>query len=296
MASASPASPSSLSATAPVRRGRGAKRVLPGFGLTLGYTLFYLSIIVLIPLSALIFKTFELSWPQFWEAVSSPRVVASYKLTFGTSFIAACVNLVFGLLIAWVLVRYKFPGKKIVDALVDLPFALPTAVAGISLTALLAGNGWVGQYLEPLGVQLAFNPNGIVIALIFIGLPFVVRTVQPVLEDSEKELEEAATSLGASRWQIFYKVILPSILPALMTGFAMAFARAVGEYGSVIFIAGNMPMVSEITPLIIIGKLEQYDYAGATAVAVVMLVISFVLLLVINALQAWQRRHTGTPA
>jgi len=296
MASASPASPSRLSATAAVRRGRGAKRVLPGFGLTLGYTLFYLSIIVLIPLSALIFKTFELSWPQFWEAVSSPRVVASYKLTFGTSFIAACVNLVFGLLIAWVLVRYKFPGKKIVDALVDLPFALPTAVAGISLTALLAGNGWVGQYLEPLGIQLAFNPNGIVIALIFIGLPFVVRTVQPVLEDSEKELEEAATSLGASRWQIFYKVILPSILPALMTGFAMAFARAVGEYGSVIFIAGNMPMVSEITPLIIIGKLEQYDYAGATAVAVVMLVISFVLLLVINALQAWQRRHTGAPA
>ncbi len=295
MASASPVSPS-LGATAPARRGRGAKRVLPGFGLTLGYTLFYLSIIVLIPLSALVFKTFELTWDQFWEAVSAPRVVASYKLTFGASFLAAVVNLVFGLLIAWVLVRYKFPGKKIVDALVDLPFALPTAVAGISLTALLAGNGWVGQYLEPLGIQLAFNPNGIVIALIFIGLPFVVRTVQPVLEDSEKELEEAATSLGASRWQIFYKVILPSILPALMTGFAMAFARAVGEYGSVIFIAGNMPMISEITPLIIIGKLEQYDYAGATAVAVVMLAISFVLLLVINALQAWQRRHAGAPA
>ena len=294
MASASPVSPS-LGVTAPARRGRGAKRVLPGFGLTLGYTLFYLSIIVLIPLSALIFKTFELTWEQFWEAVSAPRVVASYKLTFGASFLAAVVNLVFGLLIAWVLVRYKFPGKKIVDALVDLPFALPTAVAGISLTALLAGNGWVGQYLEPLGIQLAFNPNGIVIALIFIGLPFVVRTVQPVLEDSEKELEEAATSLGASRWQIFYKVILPSILPALMTGFAMAFARAVGEYGSVIFIAGNMPMISEITPLIIIGKLEQYDYAGATAVAVVMLLISFVLLLVINALQAWQRRHAGAP-
>lgn len=294
MAFASPVSPS-LGATAPTRRGRGAKRVLPGFGLTLGYTLFYLSIIVLIPLSALIFKTFELTWEQFWEAVSAPRVVASYKLTFGASFLAAVVNLVFGLLIAWVLVRYKFPGKKIVDALVDLPFALPTAVAGISLTALLAGNGWVGQYLEPLGIQLAFNPNGIVIALIFIGLPFVVRTVQPVLEDSEKELEEAATSLGASRWQIFYKVILPSILPALMTGFAMAFARAVGEYGSVIFIAGNMPMISEITPLIIIGKLEQYDYAGATAVAVVMLLISFVLLLVINALQAWQRRHAGAP-
>ena len=295
MASASPVSPS-IGATAPARRGRGAKRVLPGFGLTLGYTLFYLSIIVLIPLSALIFKTFELTWEQFCEAVSAPRVVASYKLTFGASFLAAVVNLVFGLLIAWVLVRYKFPGKKIVDALVDLPFALPTAVAGISLTALLAGNGWVGQYLEPLGIQLAFNPNGIVIALIFIGLPFVVRTVQPVLEDSEKELEEAATSLGASRWQIFYKVILPSILPALMTGFAMAFARAVGEYGSVIFIAGNMPMISEITPLIIIGKLEQYDYAGATAVAVVMLLISFVLLLVINALQAWQRRHAGAPA
>ena len=295
MASASPASPSA-GTTAPARRGRGAKRVLPGFGLTLGYTIFYLSIIVLIPLSALLFKTFDLTWEQFWQAVSAPRVVASYKLSFGASFIAACVNLVFGLLIAWVLVRYQFPGKKIVDALVDLPFALPTAVAGISLTALLAGNGWVGQYLEPLGVQLAFNPNGIVIALIFIGLPFVVRTVQPVLEDSEKELEEAATSLGASRWQIFYKVILPSITPALMTGFAMAFARAVGEYGSVIFIAGNMPMISEITPLIIIGKLEQYDYAGATAVAVVMLLISFVLLLVINALQAWQRRHAGAPA
>ncbi len=270
-----------------------AKRVLPGFGLTLGYTLFYLSVIVLVPLSALLFKTFTLTWPQFWEAISSPRVVASYQLTFGASLLAALVNLVFGLLIAWVLVRYSFPGKKIVDALVDLPFALPTAVAGISLTALLAGNGWVGQYLEPLGIQLAFKPAGIVVALIFIGLPFVVRTVQPVLEDAEKELEEAATSLGATRWQIFSKVILPSITPALMTGFAMAFARAVGEYGSVIFIAGNMPMVSEITPLIIIGKLEQYDYAGATAVAVVMLVISFVLLLVINALQAWQRRHAG---
>jgi len=269
------------------------RRVLPGFGLTLGYTLFYLGIVILIPLSALVFKTFSMTWPQFWEAVASPRVLASYRLTFGASFIAACVNLVFGLLIAWVLVRYSFPGKKLVDALVDLPFALPTAVAGISLTALLAGNGWVGQYLEPLGIQLAFNRNGIVIALIFIGLPFVVRTVQPVLEDTEKELEEAATSLGAKRWQIFLYVILPAITPALLTGFAMAFARAVGEYGSVIFIAGNMPMVSEITPLIIIGKLEQYDYAGATAVAVVMLLIAFVMLLVINALQAWQRRSTG---
>ena len=277
---------------APSRRG-AARRVLPGFNLTLGYTLLYLSLIVLIPLSALVFKTFTLSWDQFWAAVSSPRVVASYKLTFGASFIAALVNVFFGLLVAWVLVRYSFPGKKIVDALVDLPFALPTAVAGISLTALLAGNGWIGQYLEPLGIQLAFNPNGVVIALIFIGLPFVVRTVQPVLEDTERELEEAAMCLGATRWQTFSRVILPAILPALLTGFAMAFARAVGEYGSVIFIAGNMPMVSEITPLIIIGKLEQYDYAGATAVATVMLVLSFVLLLVINALQAWQRRRAG---
>lgn len=292
MSAASPVSPSASAAT-PVRRGRGAQRVLPGFGLALGYTLFYLSVIVLIPIVALFFKTFELTWEQFWTAVSAPRVVASYKLTFGASLLAAFVNLVFGLLVAWVLVRYQFPGKKIVDALVDLPFALPTAVAGISLTALLAGNGWVGQFMEPLGIQLAFNPNGIVIALIFIGLPFVVRTVQPVLEDSEKELEEAATSLGASRWQIFYKVLLPTITPALLTGFAMAFARALGEYGSVIFIAGNMPMVSEITPLIIIGKLEQYDYAGATAVAVVMLFFAFIMLLVINGLQAWQRRHSG---
>jgi sulfate transport system permease protein len=290
MTAASLASPVPVVAPA---RARGSKRVLPGFNLTLGYTLLYLSLIVLIPLSALVFKTFTMSWEQFWAAISSPRVVASYQLTFGASLIAALVNVVFGLLVAWVLVRYSFPGKKIVDALVDLPFALPTAVAGIALTALLAGNGWVGQYLEPLGIQLAFNRNGIVIALIFIGLPFVVRTVQPVLEDTEKELEEAAMCLGATRWQTFRHVIFPSIAPALLTGFAMAFARAVGEYGSVIFIAGNMPMVSEITPLIIIGKLEQYDYAGATAVAVVMLVISFVLLLVINALQGWQRRRSG---
>jgi sulfate transport system permease protein len=282
------------SAAAPVSRSGGTRRVLPGFNLTLGYTLFYLCLIVLIPLSALVFKTFTLTWDQFWVAVTAPRVMASYRLTFGASLIAALVNLVAGLLVAWVLVRYKFPGKKIVDALVDLPFALPTAVAGISLTALLAGNGWIGQYLEPHGIKLAFTPAGIVIALIFIGLPFVVRTVQPVLEDTEKELEEAATSLGATRLQTFTRVILPSILPALLTGFAMAFARAVGEYGSVIFIAGNMPMVSEITPLIIIGKLEQYDYAGATAVALVMLVISFMLLLVINALQGWQRRRSAT--
>jgi sulfate transport system permease protein len=278
------------SAVAPRRR---ARAVLPGFGLTLGCSLLYLGLIVLIPLSALVLRTLSLSWPQFWEAVTSPRVLASYRLTFGASFIAAAVNAVFGLLVAWVLVRYSFPGRKIVDALVDLPFALPTAVAGISLTALLAGNGWVGQLFEPHGIQLAFNPNGVVIALIFIGLPFVVRTVQPVLEDAERELEEAASCLGASRWQTFVRVILPGIAPALLTGFALAFARAVGEYGSVIFIAGNMPMISEITPLIIIGKLEQYDYAGATAVATVMLLISFVLLLVINGLQAWQRRRAA---
>ena len=279
-------------AAAPSRR-RAARRVLPGFRLTLGYTLVYLSLVVLIPLATLALKTLGMGWADFWEAVSSPRVVASYRLSFGAALLAASVNAVFGLLIAWVLVRYRFFGKKIVDALVDLPFALPTAVAGISLTALLAGNGWVGQWLQPLGIELAFKPGGIVVALIFIGLPFVVRTVQPVLEDTEKELEEAAASLGAGRWQTFRHVIFPAIAPALVTGFAMAFARAVGEYGSVIFIAGNMPMVSEITPLIIIGKLEQYDYAGATAVAMVMLIISFVMLLVINGLQAWQRRRAG---
>ncbi|NBP43962.1 MAG: sulfate ABC transporter permease subunit CysT [Betaproteobacteria bacterium] len=283
----------SIATIAASSRRRKSSRVLPGFHLTMGYTVLYLSLIVLIPLSALLIKTLSLSWDQFWTAVTAPRVLASYRLTFGAAFAAALVNVVFGLLVAWVLVRYQFFGKKVLDALVDLPFALPTAVAGISLTALLAGNGWIGQYLEPLGIQLAFNPNGVVIALIFIGLPFVVRTVQPVLEDTEKELEEAATCLGATRWQTFSRVIFPSIAPALLTGFAMAFARAVGEYGSVIFIAGNMPMISEITPLIIIGKLEQYDYAGATAVAMVMLMFSFVLLLIINALQAWQRRQTG---
>ena len=268
-------------------------RVLPGFNITLGFTLVYLSLIVLIPLSALVFKTLNLTWDQFWQAVTAPRVVASYKLTFGASFIAALVNAFFGMLLAWVLVRYQFFGKKVIDALVDLPFALPTAVAGISLTALLAGNGWIGQYLEPLGIQLAFNRNGVLIALIFIGLPFVVRTVQPILEDVEKELEEAATCLGATRWQTFSRVIFPALAPALLTGFAMAFARAIGEYGSVIFIAGNMPMVSEITPLIIISKLEQYDYAGATAVALVMLLAAFVMLLLINGLQAWQRARSG---
>ena len=255
------------------------KSTLPGFNLSLGYTLFYLSLIVLIPLSAVFFKTFTLDWADFWEAVASPRVVASYQLTFGASLIAASINVVFGLLTAWVLTRYHFFGKKIVDAFVDFPFALPTAVAGIALSAIYAKNGWIGSLLEPLGITVAYTPLGVVVALTFIGLPFVVRTVQPVLEDLGAEVEEAGASLGANRWQVFYKIILPAIWPALITGFALAFARAVGEYGSVIFIAGNMPMVSEITPLIIITKLEQYDYAGATAVAAVMLVISFILLL-----------------
>lgn len=263
------------------------QNVLPGFSLSLGYTLLYLSLIVLIPLSAAFIKTTELSWDEFWSVVSAPRVVASYKLTFGASLIGAVLNAIFGLLTAWILVRYTFPGKKIVDALVDLPFALPTAVAGIALTAVYATNGWIGSLLEPLGIKVAFTPLGVIVALTFIGLPFVVRTVQPVLEDLESEIEEAAASLGANRWQTFYKIILPTVWPALLTGFALAFARAIGEYGSVIFIAGNMPMVSEITPLIIITKLEQYDYAGATAVAVVMLVISFALLLLINVLQWW---------
>ena len=293
MATATLAMPSSPVARP---RRRPARRVLPGFNLTLGYTLLYLCLIVLIPLSALVFKTVSMTWADFWAAVSAPRVLASFRLTFGASLVAALVNVVAGLLVAWVLVRYSFPGKKIADALVDLPFALPTAVAGISLTAILAENGWIGQYLAPLGIQLAFNPKGIVIALIFIGLPFVVRTVQPVLEDTERELEEAAACLGATRWQTFWRVIFPAIAPALLTGFAMAFARAVGEYGSVIFIAGNMPMVSEITPLIIIGKLEQYDYAGATAVASVMLLISFILLLIINGIQAWGRKRYGGTA
>ena len=271
-------------------------RVLPGFGLSLGFTLAYLSLIVLVPLSAALVKTAGLSLDEFWRIVSAPRVVASYRLSFGAALLAAAINCFFGLLLAWSLVRYTFPGKRIVDALVDLPFALPTAVAGIALTALYAKNGWLGQLLEPLGIKVAFGPPGVVVALVFVGLPFVVRTVQPVLEDLETELEEAAASLGARRWQIFRLVILPTILPALMTGFALAFARAVGEYGSVIFIAGNIPMVSEITPLIIITKLEQFDYLGATAVAVVMLVVSFALLLTVNALQAWMLRRQGAAA
>src|SRR6185369_5101906 len=265
--------------------------VLPGFHLALGFTLLYLSLIVLIPLSATLAKTLTMSWEAFWAAVSAPRVLASYRLSFGAALIAAAINTFFGLIVAWVLVRYRFPGKKLIDALVDLPFALPTAVAGIALTAIYAKNGWIGSVLEPLGVKVAFTPLGVLVALVFIGLPFVVRTVQPVLEDLEPELEEAAATLGASRWQTFGRVIFPAVLPALTTGFALAFARAVGEYGSVIFIAGNMPMVSEITPLLIITKLEQYDYAGATALAVVMLVISFALLLAINLLQWWGSRY-----
>ena len=265
--------------------------VLPGFGLTLGYTLLYLGIIVLVPLSAAFIKTSSLTWEQFWITVTAPRVVASYKLTFGVSLLAALANVVFGLLVAWVLVRYRFFGRRFVDALVDLPFALPTAVAGIALTTLYAPNGWIGRWFEPLGIKIAFTPIGIWIALTFIGLPFVVRTVQPVLEDLDAELEEAAASLGANRWQTFWRVILPPLYPPLITGFALAFARAIGEYGSVVFISGNMPMKTEITPLLIMTKLEQYDYAGATALAVVMLMLSFFLLLTINVLQWWGSRY-----
>jgi len=268
-------------------------RVLPGFGLSLGYTIGYLSLIVLIPLAAVFLKAGSLGFDHFWAAATSPRVLASYQLSFGASLIAAGINAVFGLMLAWVLVRYSFPGKRLVDALVDLPFALPTAVAGIALTALYAKNGWVGSVLEPLGIKVAFTPLGVLVALVFIGLPFVVRTVQPILEDLDTEYEEAAVSLGANRWQAFLHVVFPTLFPALLTGFALAFARAVGEYGSVIFIAGNIPMVSEITPLMIITKLEQYDYAGATAVAVVMLIFSFLLLLIINGLQAWTAKRTG---
>ena len=263
------------------------RSIMPGFGLSLGFTLFYLCLIVLIPLSATVWKTSTLSWHQFWHVVSSPRAMASYRLSFGASLIGASINLVFGILVAWVLMRYEFPGKRLFDSLVDLPFALPTAVAGIALTTIYAPNGWLGKPLLSLGIHAAYTRLGVVIALTFIGLPFVVRTVQPVLEDLDKELEEAAASLGAGRLQTFTRVLLPTILPAAITGFTMAFARAVGEYGSVIFIAGNMPMRTEITPLLIITKLQEYDYAGATAIAVAMLVVSFALLLPINLLQRW---------
>jgi sulfate/thiosulfate transport system permease protein len=262
--------------------------VLPGFGLTLGFTLSYLGLIVLLPLGALVLSAAGAGVPA-WQSLASPRVLAAFRVSFGTAFVAALINAAFGLIVAWVMVRYRFPGRRIVDSLIDLPFALPTAVAGIALTALYAGNGWLGQFLEPMGVKVAFTPLGIVVALIFIGLPFVVRTVEPVLQDLDAEVEEAAATLGARRWQAFCRVILPAILPALLTGFALAFARGLGEYGSVIFIAGNMPMVSEIVPLLIVIELEQYDYAGATVVGTAMLAASFLLLLAINLLQRWTR-------
>jgi sulfate transport system permease protein len=268
-----------------------SRSILPGFGLSLGITLTYLCLIVLVPLSAAFVKTLGLTWAQFWHDVTSQRVLASYRISFGASFAAALVNCAFGLLLAWVLVRYRFPGRRLIDALVDLPFALPTAVAGIALTQLYAPTGWVGQWLAPLGIKAAYSPLGVFIALTFVGMPFVVRTLQPVLQELEPEIEEASAILGATRWQTIRRVIVPEIFPALLTGFALAFARAVGEYGSVVFISGNMPMKTEITPLLIITKLEQYDYRGATAIAVVMLVASFALLLVINLLQRWSRSH-----
>jgi sulfate/thiosulfate transport system permease protein len=270
-----------------------SRTVLPGFGLSLGITCTYLSLIVLLPLATIFARTTELSWDAFWSTIANPRVVASYRVTFGASAVAALVNTAFGFLVAWVLVRYRFPGRRLVDAMVDLPFALPTAVAGIALTTLYASNGWIGSLLDPLGIKVSYTWLGITVALIFIGLPFVVRTVQPVLDDLEVEVEEAAASLGARRSQTFVRVVLPTVAPALLTGFALAFARAIGEYGSVVFISGNMPMKTEIVPLLIITKLEQYDYAGATAVALVMLVVSFAMLLGINLLQWAARRRSG---
>lgn len=267
------------------------KRVLPGFGLSLGFTTLYLSLLVLIPLSMVFIETSKLGWGEFIEIVTSERVLHSYKISFGTAISAAAINAVFGLIVAWVLVRYSFPGKRILDALIDLPFALPTAVAGITLTTLYSTNGWIGQFLEPLNIKIAFTPLGITIALTFIGLPFIVRMVQPVLQDIEKEVEEAAESLGASRFQVFRKVIFPEVFPALLSGFSLAFARGLGEYGSVVFIAGNMPMKTEIAPLMIMTKLEQFDYAGATAIAVVMMMISFLCLIMINLIQMWSRKH-----
>jgi len=273
---------------------RRSRSVIPGFGLTLGYTMLYLSLIVLIPLSALFFKTAAAPWEHVWETVASPRVLAAFRLSLGASLVAALVNAVFGLAVAWMLVRYAFPGKRIVDAVVDLPFALPTAVSGIALTTIYSPTGWIGRWLDPLGIKAAFSPLGVTMALTFIGLPFVVRTLQPALEDLEPEVEEAAASLGAGRGQTFRFVILPTILPALLTGFALSFARGLGEYGSVVFIAGNMPMKTEIVPLLILVKLEQYDYTGATAIGAVMLILSFFLLLAINVVQWWSsRRYRG---
>jgi sulfate transport system permease protein len=270
---------------------RRRSTVLPGVPLTMGVTLLYLSLLVLIPLAGVFVRAAGSSWPQFWHTITAPRAMASYKLTIGAALAAATINASFGLLVSWVLVRYRFPGRRFVDAMVDLPFAMPTAVAGIALTAVYAPNGWLGSWLDPAGVKVVFTPLGVIVALTFIGLPFVVRTVQPVLQDLEADVEEAAASLGASRWQIFRFVLFPSILPALLTGFSLAFARAVGEYGSVIFISGNLPLKTEITTLLIMTKLEQYDYAGATSIAAVMLVASFALLLCINALQTWTRRR-----
>ncbi|MFF2885261.1 sulfate ABC transporter permease subunit CysT [Paenibacillus sp. NPDC057967] len=272
-------------------KGSKNRRVLPGFGLSLGFTLFYISLIVLIPLAGIFFKTFELTWAEFWSAVTNPRVLASYRISFSTALWAGLINAVFGLLVAWVLVRYRFPGKKIIDSLVDIPFALPTAVAGIALTTIYSKTGWIGSLLDPLGIKIAYTQAGITIALIFIGLPFVVRTVQPVLQDLDKETEDAAATLGSYRLRTFRKVILPELMPALLTGFALAFARGIGEYGSVVFISGNMPLKTEIAPLLIMTKLEQYDYAGATAIAAVMLIISFILLLIINLLQWHMQRR-----
>lgn len=265
--------------------------ILPGFGPAFGYTVLYLSLVLLIPLTVIFLKSTALTWDQFLKTVTAPRVLASYRLSLGASFLGAFFNGIFGMLVAWVLVRYRFPGKKLIDALVDLPFAMPTAVAGIALTSIYSPNGWLGQYLNAIGLKVAFTPLGVIIALIFIGFPFVVRTIQPVLQDLDKELEEAAISLGANRWQTYRKVILPNLLPSWITGCALAFARALGEYGSVVFISGNMPLRTEITPLLIVSKLEQYDYAGATAIAVVMLIISFLLLLLINLTQWWNRRR-----
>jgi sulfate transport system permease protein len=275
---------------------RARRGVLPGFGLSTGFTIFYLGLVVLLPLSAVALKASELTLAQAWDVVTSPRALASYRISFGAAAIGAALNTVFGVLVAWVLARYRFPGRSLVDAVVDLPFALPTAVSGIALLAVYARTGWIGRWLEPLGVKSAFSPLGVVIALTFIGLPFVVRTVQPVLEDAEVEVEEAAAVLGASRWQTFLRVILPTLVPPALTGFALAFARGLGEYGSVVFISGNLPLRTEITPLLIMTKLEQYDYAGATAIATVMLVASFALLFSINGLQAWTRRRVGIAA
>lgn len=277
-----------------VRKKRPAlksRRVIPGFGLTMGFTLLYLGFMFLIPVGGLLLYTSLMSWDEFWRAVSHPQVVASYKLSFGASFIGATINLVFGALVAWVLVRYQFPGKKLIDALVDLPFALPTAVAGIALVTLYASTGWVGQHLNVLGIKVAYTQLGVVVALTYIGLPFVVRTVQPVLEDLETEREEASASLGASRFTTVRRIILPALLPALLTGYALAFARAVGEYGSVVFISGNLPYRTEITPLLIVAKAEQYDYNGAAAIGTVMLLAAFFLLLVINGIQWWTSRR-----